>query len=64
MRNVITGVSSICTHELNEIMSTLSEKTRTFRFVHDLEMLTVASIELLLRDAGVTIPVGKNNIGV
>jgi hypothetical protein len=64
MKNVITGVSSIRMNELNEIMPDLSERTQTFRYVCGLERLTVAAVELVLREAGITIPVGKDSVGI
>jgi len=64
MKNVITGVSSIRIHELDEIVPDLSMKTQTFRFVCDLERLAVAAVELVLKEAGITIPVGKDTVGI
>ena len=64
MNNVITGVSRINKSELNEVIATLSERTKSFRFVHDLEKFTIAAIELLLKDANINIPVGNDSIAL
>lgn len=64
MKNVITGVSIIRINELNEIVPDLSERTQTFRYVCGLERLTVVAVELVLREAGITIPVGKDTVGI
>lgn len=64
MKNVITGKSCFNISELDEVMVTLSERTRSFRFVHDLEKFTVAAIEFLLRDAGIPIPAGTEDIAL
>jgi hypothetical protein len=64
MKNVITGASRIRVHELNEIVPGLSERTQTFRYVCDLEKLTVAAVELALKKAGVAIPAGNDTIGI
>lgn len=64
MRNVITGKSRLEKGKLDEVFETLSERTRTFRFVHDLERVTVSAVELLLRDAGIHFPVADDSIGL
>ena len=64
MKNVITGISRINITELDEVMETLSERTRSFRFVHDLERLTIAAIEILLKDAGINYPVSDDSIAL
>lgn len=64
MKNVITGASAVSTSELHEIMPALSERTLAFRFVCDLERLTVAAVELVLKEAGIAAPVGKETIGI
>lgn len=64
MRNVITGRSRLQKNRLDEVFETLSERTRTFRFVHDLERLTVAAIEILLKDAEINFPVADDSIAL
>jgi hypothetical protein len=64
MKTVITGTSHVRVHELNEIAPGLSGRTRAFRYVCDLERLTVAAVELVLKAAGISIPVGKETIGI
>ncbi|KPK02385.1 MAG: hypothetical protein AMK71_02445 [Nitrospira bacterium SG8_35_4] len=64
MKNVITGVSRIRMNALNEVMADLSERTQAFRSVCDLERLTVAAVELVLKEAGILIPVGKDTVGI
>ncbi len=64
MKNVITGISRINRHELNDGTVALSDLTNSFRFVHELERLTIVAIEHLLTDAGISVPVGKDNIGL
>ena len=64
MNNVITGKCRINADQLDEVMEMLSERTRSFRFVHDLEKFTVAAIELLLQDAGIQVPAGTEDIAL
>lgn len=64
MKNVITGVSRIRIHELDDIMPDLSERTQALRYVCELERLTVYAVELVLKEAGIKIPVEKDTIGI
>ncbi len=64
MKNVITGASSIDKDEVAGIIATLSNKVKNFRFVNDLERLTIVAIDLLLKSSGIQVPVGKDNIGI
>ena len=64
MINIVTGASNINTNDLSKIVPDLSERTKTFRFVCELEKLTVAAVELVLGEAGVDFPVGKETIGI
>jgi len=64
MKSVITGISRLKINELDEVTAAMSDRTGSFRYVHDLEKLTVAAIELLLRDAAIDYPVGKDTIGL
>ena len=62
MTNKVTGICKIRNHR--HVFRTLSKKTGTLRFVHDLERFTVAAFELLLNDASVKIPVGTDDVGI
>ncbi len=64
MKNKVTGICNIRSDELQRSFRTLSEKTREFRFVHDLERFTAAAFELLLKDASVGIPASTSDIGI
>jgi len=64
MKSVITGVSTVCMHELDAVMTVLSEKTRSLRYICDLEKLTIAAVERLLNHAGIIVPVGTDTIGI
>lgn len=64
MRNRITGKSRISSNEVERVLPSLSEKIRTFRFVHELERLVVAAFELVLNDASIEVPVGTDGTGI
>ena len=64
MKNIITGISRLSKSELDNANETLSDLTRSFRFVHDLERLTIVAIDRLLADAGIVVPVGRDDIGL
>lgn len=49
---------------MNEIAPTLGDASREVRYVHELEKLTVFAVELLLKDAKVDIPAGRDDIGI
>jgi hypothetical protein len=64
MKNIVSGASSICMNDLSRIVPDLSERTKALRFVCELEKLTVAAVELVLGEAGVDVPVGKETLGI
>lgn len=64
MKTVITGISRLKMNELDDVTAGMSDGTGSFRFVHDLEKLTVAAIGMLLRDAGIDYPAGEDNIAL
>ncbi|GAB62996.1 MAG: hypothetical protein DWB56_07245 [Candidatus Jettenia sp.] len=64
MTPVITGLSKLVSCDLDKDISRMNEQIRHMRFVHDLEKLVVTAVGLVLYDAGMSFPVGNEDIGL
>ncbi|MGR3309456.1 MAG: beta-ketoacyl synthase N-terminal-like domain-containing protein [Candidatus Brocadiales bacterium] len=64
MMPVVIGVSRLNSNNLNGVVSQIKGLVEHMRFVHVLEQLAVVSIGMVLYDAGIPLPVERDDIGL